>query len=187
MVDLLLNTILIIRIGDLSGYLEAIYEFLTYCFSLNRHNYSRNLLFFYIDMINLKTRNPIAYMYLEDGGFSGSLSGSIHSNISMDQMIETTLNRFSKSAGGLSEKAENLGSSNRWTRLNYYLCALKEYMNNKIRRNKRNNHIGLGAQRMDKDENDVLSIFEGLKQWVPNIYFPNQQLFNIYTGIMQNP
>ena len=55
-------------------------------------------------------------------------------------------------------------------------------MNNKIRRNKRNNHIELGAKMMVKDEN-VLSIFEGLKQWVLNIYLPNQQLFNIYTGI----
>ena len=100
MVDLLLNMIHFIRTGNWDGYLETIFEFLPYCFALNRHNYARNLSFYYIDMIALKRRLPKAYQYLEEGGFTGSLSGSPHSNISMDQVIETTINRFSKSAGG---------------------------------------------------------------------------------------
>ena len=38
MVDMLLNMIHFIRIGNWKGFLETIYEFLPYCFSLNRHN-----------------------------------------------------------------------------------------------------------------------------------------------------
>ena len=76
MVDLLLNMIHFIRTGNWDGYLETIFEFLPYCFALNRHNYARNLSFYYIDMIALKRRLPKAYQYLEEGGFTGSLSGS---------------------------------------------------------------------------------------------------------------
>ena len=48
-------------------------------------------------MIDIQQRNPVAYGYLESRGFTGSTSGLIHSNIPMDQMIETTINQFWKS------------------------------------------------------------------------------------------
>ena len=79
----------------------------------------KNLSYYYVDMLDLKLRNPTAYRYLENGGFSGSLSGSIFSNIPMDQVIEMTINRFSKSVGGLSGKTENIGAGDRWVRLNH--------------------------------------------------------------------
>ena len=69
MVDLLLNIIHFQRIGNWDGYLEAIYEFLPWCFGLNRQNYSRNLSYFYMDMKDLKERNPAAYQYMSEGGF----------------------------------------------------------------------------------------------------------------------
>ena len=71
-------------------------------------------------MIDLMTRYPDAYSYLEKGGFVGSLSGTKHSSIPMDQIIETTINRFSKKSG----ITENVGANEKWIRLNPYLCAL---------------------------------------------------------------
>ena len=41
----------------------------------------------------------------------------------------------------------------------------------------------MGSGRIEKDERDVTSIFNGLKLWVPNIYLPNQPLFNMFTGV----
>ena len=41
MVDLLMNIIYCLRTGNWNGYLEAIYMFLPYCFSLNKQNYSK--------------------------------------------------------------------------------------------------------------------------------------------------
>ena len=95
MVDLLMNIIYCLRTGNWNGYLEAIYMFLPYCFSLNRQNYSRNLSYYYADMIDLKMRNPTAYKYMENGGFCGSLSGNNFSNIPMDQVIENVANMCS--------------------------------------------------------------------------------------------
>ena len=54
MIDILLNCIHFQRIGNWEGYLQAIKEFLPWCFALNRHNYARNLSYHYIDMRNLK-------------------------------------------------------------------------------------------------------------------------------------
>ena len=74
----------------------------THCFSLNRHNYARNLSYYYLDMNDLKRGNTEAYNYLEDGGSTGSQSGSVHSNIPMDRIIEMTINSFS--TGGIGRK-----------------------------------------------------------------------------------
>ena len=43
MVNMLLNILYFLRIGNWEGYLETIREFLPYCFSLDRHNYARSL------------------------------------------------------------------------------------------------------------------------------------------------
>ena len=84
------------RVGNWEGYLHCLEEFLPWCFALNRHNYARDLSYYLISMRKLKTGNPNAYNYLNGGGFSGSLSGEKHTQIPMDQIIETTINRSNK-------------------------------------------------------------------------------------------
>ena len=77
----------LLRTGNWEGYLEAIFQFLPYCFRLNHFNYARNLSFYYVHMRSLKEENKEAYEYLQNGGFSGSLSGSPHSRIPFGQVI----------------------------------------------------------------------------------------------------
>ena len=108
------------------------------------------LRYYYLDMIDLKIRNTEAYKYLEDGGFTGSLSGSVHCNIPMDQIIAMTINSFSKSIGGIGGKTEDGGATGKWVRLNHYLCGLKEHMNKELRKNRRNRHLELDERRSKK-------------------------------------
>ena len=75
MIDLLLNLIFFQRTGNWKDYLEAIHTFLPWCFALNRHNYARNLSYFYVDMLNIEKNIPQAHQYLTTGGFTGSLLG----------------------------------------------------------------------------------------------------------------
>ena len=81
MVDLLFNIIYFQSSGNWRGYLQAIVEFLPFCFSLNRHNYARNLSYHYMHMLNLPTSHPTLNRHLEDGGFTASISGFPHSKI----------------------------------------------------------------------------------------------------------
>ena len=148
MIDLMLNTIHFQRTGNWEGYLQAINEFLPWCFSLNRQNYARNLSYYHADMRALKKRNSTAYSDLEEGGFSGSLSGTTHSQLPMDQIIEMTINRFSKETGGLSGQTENKGASERWMRINHYIAALKQHLEAKVRRSRNSSHAELGLKRM---------------------------------------
>ena len=69
------------------------FEFLPFCFWLNRHNYARNLSFYYAQMIALPFTNAQAHEYLKNGGFSGSLTRTSHTNIPYHQIIETIINR----------------------------------------------------------------------------------------------
>ena len=130
MVDMLLNVIHFQRVGNWNGYLQAIKKFLPYCFACNRHNYARNLRFYYMHMLNLRNDNPLLQQYLEREGFTGSVTGKPHSRLPMDQIIEVTINRSSKSTGGLSGKTQNVGAMTKWTRINHYLCVLAEHQQN---------------------------------------------------------
>ena len=47
-------------------------------------------------MCNLNVEFPEAYEYLKEGRFTASMSVSVHSQIPMDQIIETAINRSSK-------------------------------------------------------------------------------------------
>ena len=74
-IDLLLNLIFFQSTGNWNCYLEAIHTFLPWCFALNRHNYARNLFYFYVDILNIEKNARQAYQYLATDGFVGSLSG----------------------------------------------------------------------------------------------------------------
>ena len=75
MVNLLLNFLHFLRVGNCERHLETIREFHPYCFSLNRHNYARIFPYYYSHMLSLKKENLGAFQYLPDGGFTGSLKG----------------------------------------------------------------------------------------------------------------
>ena len=103
--------------------------------------------YYHVDMRDLKNRNPDAYQFLCDGGFTGSITGERHTKIPMDQIIEMTVNRFSKETRGLSGNTENVGASQRWMRINHYLAALKQHLVERTKGTK-TNHVELGSKRM---------------------------------------
>ena len=158
MVNLMLNFIHFTRRGNWEGFMEAIFEFLPYCFRLNRNKYARDLSFYYNHMCSLKTENPAAYAYLNDGGFSGSLTGLPHSRIPFDQIIEMTINRSCKDIGGLSQTTSNAGATERWTRTNHLMVALREHLNKKVRRQSKFSNRELGKAKIKRDEYNVRCI-----------------------------
>ena len=155
MVNVFLNVLHFLRVGNWEGYLKTIREFLPRCFSLNRHNYARSLLYYYIHMLSLNEENLEAFQYIHDDGFTGSLSRRSHSMIPMDQIIEMTINRSCKEIGGLSGKTENVGASERWAKIHHHMVARREHLNEKVRKNAKDVNIELGALRIERDERDV--------------------------------
>ena len=98
--------------------------FLLYYFSLNCQNYARNLSYCCVYMWALEEKNIAAYKYLEQGGFSGSLTGKPHSRIPFDQVIKMTINRSCKDIGGLSRNTQNPGATERRTKIHHHLSLI---------------------------------------------------------------
>ena len=182
MINMLLNAVHFQRSGNWRGFLEIVYEFLPYCFSHNRHNYARNLSYFYCHMCKLETENEEAFMYMLKGGFTGSLTGKAHTKIPMDQIIETTINRWSKEVGGLSGITENDGASERWIRINHFMSALKEHQHRKIRKKKVQHHEDIGKTKKERDEKNVRCVLTCVRSWVPELWSDSQPMVNLSTG-----
>ena len=133
-------------------------------------------------MLNLQDSHSNIYQYLKNGGFAASISGVPFSKITCDQIIETTINRSSKSTGGLSEKMENVGASEKWMRINHITAALREPLDSVIPKRKGSKNIDCGMKRFLSDENDIKMLSQTLEEWVPNIWTSEQPLVNIATG-----
>ena len=131
MVKLPLNVMKFQRTGNWNGFLQAIQFFLGFCFAMNRHNYARRLSYF-ISMLNLQDSHPNNYQYLKNGGFTASTSGLLFSKIPSDLIIETTINRSSKSTSRLSGKTENVGASEKWMWINHIMAALRQRLDSVI-------------------------------------------------------
>ena len=181
LVNILLNFIHFVRIGNWEGYLEVMFEFLPFCFWLNRHNYARNLSFYYARMIVLPFTNAQAHEYLKNGGFSGSLTRAPHTNIPYHQIIETAINRQWK-YGGIGGNTENLEATECWTRNSHLIAALREGMNKKTRKKTKQKHVNLGKPRMQRDEKDVSNLKDCIKTWLPSLWHPEQEITNISSG-----
>ena len=72
-------------------------------------------------MRELEEEDIAAYKYLQQVGFSGSLTGKPHSRIPFGQVIEMKINRLCKDVGGLSENTLNSGVTERWARIHHHL------------------------------------------------------------------
>ena len=62
------------------------------------------------------------------------------------------------------------------------MVAMREHLNEKVRRGTKQVNIELGTLRMERDERDVQMILTCLKNWTPNMWHPNQPISNIATG-----
>ena len=91
MANLPLKMIHFQRTNNWEGYIKAIRKLLPYCFSCNRHNYTRNLSYYCIQMKNLASSYPSRQMFVKEEGFTVSLTGKPHSKIPMDQIIQMTI------------------------------------------------------------------------------------------------
>ena len=108
-----------------------------------------------MSMLNLQTSHPVIYQYLKYREFTASISGLPFSKIASDQIIQTTINRSSKSTGGLSGKTKNVEASEKWMRLNHIMAALREHLDSVIRKRADSKKIDCGMKRFLSDEHDV--------------------------------
>ena len=179
---MLINTINLQRVRDWKGFLEVIRRFLPYCFNHNRHNHARNLSYFYCHMRKLEKDNEETYIFMLKGDFMGSLTGKPDSRIRMGQIIETTVNRWSKEVGRICGKTDNDCATERWIRINHVLSVLKEHQQKNLIKKKIPHHEDLSKKKMIRDKKNVKCVLMWVKGFVPELWSDDQPLVHLTSG-----
>ena len=165
MVGLLLTFIRATREGNWELHLSCIREFLPWFFAYDRHNYSRYLPVYLLHMQNIPDTHPQTHTYLSSGGFCVQRGNHSFSRLPVDQTIEQTLNRDTKTKGGLVGFSINKAAVERWMLNAHERAAMSQKCRELAGLNDGNNIFSkeMGTSRKERDEGDVRKIKDTLQ------------------------
>ena len=127
MVCLLQQFIRATRTANWNLHLLSVEQMIPHFFAYDRVNYSRYLPCYLAEMRNLETSHPAIDKNMKNGDFCVQRQDlATFSQTACDQVIEQTINRHSKTQGGLSGKTRKKGAVNRWI----LSCHIRGYITN---------------------------------------------------------
>ncbi|KAL2104338.1 hypothetical protein ACEWY4_001206 [Coilia grayii] len=104
------------REANWSLHLSSVRSILPWFFSYDRINYARYLSAYWMEMVSLEDTHPDANNQLQSGDFVAQRQQSYgFAYTACDQVIEQTVNRDSKTKGGLTGFSLHKGAVHRWT------------------------------------------------------------------------
>ena len=106
MIEIMLNHICATRTGHWGLYVEAVKGTFPWFFAYDRQNYSRYLTAHYFELIALEDDYPDVYNQFCNGNFSLQMSDkNTFGRQEADKVIETTINKDTKTPGGTTGKS----------------------------------------------------------------------------------
>ena len=184
MVDLLLNTIYSVRSGKWELLLECIRDIIPFAFAYDNLNYARYLTGMLGDMLALPTDFPEIYQEFIQGNFAAQLSNNKFSKSETDKVIETTINKDTKTSGGTTGFSTNVNAVKRWELNASYRAAIRKCFHDHLHyQPQRSIHADLTSFRITKDEADIQSLLTTLTTLFINP-FSSQPLLSFSTGIL---
>ncbi|GBM17909.1 hypothetical protein AVEN_108996-1 [Araneus ventricosus] len=137
MVGSLLRFLRATRTADWDLHLIVIEEIIPWFFSYDHVNYARYLPIYLLEMLNLPKTHPLVYSELSAGNFVAQRQNNYgFCGIAMDQVIEQTANRDSKTKGGLKGFSRNPAAVHRWMlshHLRAHICLACEQLSGKAK------------------------------------------------------
>ena len=186
-VSIVLSFIRSERTGNWQLYLDSMMAMLPVFSAYDRNNYSRWLPVYLSDMITLEDTAPQVHGEFVQGKFSINRTGKSFAGVSVDQVLEQTLNRDSKSSSGLVGISNNEEARNKWfftTHIRAHLLGLQR----DLCEVKSENPSAAAAHKEDrspvtmKDEASIQAILATLERFEVNP-FRGGDLTNLATGI----
>ena len=114
------------REGDWNLHLACIHDMVPWMFAYDHINYSIYLSVYWCDM-SLKERHPAAHEAFQGGEFVAQRStGNSFSQVAVHQTIEQTVNRDTKSKGGIIGFSLNKGLVQRWLLTSHGRAAITQ-------------------------------------------------------------
>ena len=162
MVELLLNIIYACRAGKWVLLLECIRDVAAYAFAYDNFNYARYLAPFLGEMLNLQVEHSEIYNAFVQGNFSVQLNEeNTFSRMEADKVIETTINKDTKTPGGTTGFSTISNAINRWALNASYRAKLRRCFYRHLGyANTQQRHHDLSVSRINRDEKDVQSLME---------------------------
>ena len=114
MVELLLQFVRSTRVGDWCLHLQCLQDMIPWMFCYDRVNYSRYLTVYWHDMVSLPKSHPDANALLEAGEFTVQRSQNSFAQVPVDLSIEQSINRDTKTKGGIVGCSLKPGAVHRW-------------------------------------------------------------------------
>lgn len=188
MVGTLLSFIRATREGNWDLHLECIRAMLPWFFAYDHVNYARYLPVYLVQMLSLEETHPEAYRLLADGDFGVQRSSSQgFSQVPVDQTIEQTLNRSTKTKGGIIGFSLKKGAVQRWIITAHSRAAFIDKCRHMTAAKGTQSHTPKerGLSRMKRDEEDVERVKEVITNW-HNPFQVSEELISISSGNVAN-
>ena len=183
MVSLLLTSIRATREGTWPLHLECIREMLPWYFAYDHVDYARYLPVYLIHMIQLPETHPEAQLMLQNGEF-GVQRTTEHgfAQLPIDQTIEQTLNRSTKTKGGIVGFSLKKNAVQRWLLTAHSRALFVDKCRTMTGKKEDNRlHKETGKSRMKRDEEDVRKVMEVVSSWT-NPFQPSEELSSLSSG-----
>ena len=190
MVEVLLMFIRSCREGNWELHLASIRHMLPWLFAYDRTNYSRYLSFYYMDMMTLESRHSYVHRQLCNGNFVVQRSSNSFAQVPMDQCIEQTVNKDTKTQGGIIGFSCRPGSVQKWIATAHRRAEVTNLCRGfagLVDDEGSCKHKETTSKRLQKDEADVLHALNVLHSWqnpfALSLDEPDASIVNLSSGV----
>ena len=184
MVSLLLCFIRATREANWHLHVACVKAMLPYFHSYDRQNYARYLPVYWAEMVRLEKTHPMAFQEFTNGNFGVQRNKDFgFTQLPVDQTIEQTINKNTKTKGGIIGFSLKKGAVDRWIITSHERCAITDKCREMadIYNDISSTHKEATKARVIKDNNDVSAIKTIVKTW-GNPFQPSEELVNLATG-----
>ena len=173
------------RTNDLELFIYTLGQMLPIFFAGNRPNYSRWMVRYYLNLLNVDESHPGVREMLEKGAFSVKRTAKPFSRAAIDMTLEQTVNRDAASRlTGIAAFGQSEAARKRWMMTRSVRSSIVNNLMNKAGLQSNEDITKeLKPYRIKKDNEDLQKIIEGIKSTMnPFTQYPNENLYCLATG-----
>lgn len=186
MIQILLDFARSIKLGNWKLHLQATENMLPWVFSYDRINYARFLTYYTAIMQNLPEMHPGIYQQFEAGHFSVRRKRGRFNKIPFDQVVEQTINREQKCAGGIIGFSTSEGTVQRWSLTSHVAAKCQSRLEESLGMSDNKNVTkDLAERRILHDKECSLRSYDLVKEWGTQ-FKENTSLIHLCSGLDWN-
>ena len=175
--------------GDWSLHITATSEMAPFFFAMDRQNYAKWPPIYLADVAALSSKHPLVHKEFLDGNHSVSRSNHPFSKVFADMAVEQTINRDSKSKGGIIGISQNPNAVDRWLLTSHERAAITTAFKEMCSLNDGNEgsaHKEGSSKKIHRDERDVQKLVSCFESGLMTNPFSEDvdQLLNIASGVV---